>query len=118
MDFALLPSDTGGGADADADNHKYCYGSGFLKQDRAINAEDLRGFKMPKTSSCGEGSLRISNTCNLSSPEMLSFSSPNPQPLTLPYHHYSSNAFARNAGTNHIFYFIFLHVMLGFWEEI
>ncbi|KAL1564713.1 growth-regulating factor 7-like [Salvia divinorum] len=96
MDFALLPSDTTAGAD----KQKYPYRFGFLEQDRAINDEDLRGFKMPKTSSCGEGSLHRSNGCNLSSLEMLSFSSPNPPPLTLPYYHYSSNAFARNAGIN------------------
>ncbi|XP_057776530.1 growth-regulating factor 2-like [Salvia miltiorrhiza] len=106
MDFALLASDTNllQNANADADKQK-CYGFGFLKQDRAINEEDFREFKMAKTSSCGEGALRYpphrSNGCSLSSPQahhqMLSFSSPNSQP----YYHYSSNAFARiNAGIN------------------
>ncbi|XP_042008508.1 growth-regulating factor 1-like isoform X1 [Salvia splendens] len=98
MDFALLPSDTAFSLqNGDADKPKYCHGFGFLKQDRAINEDNLREFKMSKNSSCGEGSLQRSNGCGLSSAEMLSFSSPNPQPLTLPYYHYSSNAFARNA---------------------
>ncbi|KAH6781151.1 hypothetical protein C2S52_012388 [Perilla frutescens var. hirtella] len=117
MDFGLLASDNNllssdngeNAADADVNKQKCCYGFGFLKQERAMNEEDFREFKMAKTSSsCGEGVLRYplqrSNGCILSAEghqQMLSFSSPNsqqPTALQPNYYHYTSNAFARNTG--------------------
>ncbi|KAL0368920.1 UNVERIFIED_CONTAM: Growth-regulating factor 6 [Sesamum calycinum] len=80
------------------------YGSGFLKQERAINEDDFRDFKVAKTSSCGETLMKIplqrSNTTSLSEghQQMLSFSSPTSQTVTFPYYHPTSTGFSRNTG--------------------
>ncbi|KAI3460131.1 hypothetical protein Pfo_016794 [Paulownia fortunei] len=88
---------------AEANKQKW-YGFGFLKQERAINEDDFRDFKVAKTSSSGEAMLKIplqrSNSSNLTEghQQMLSFSSPNSQTVTLPYYHHTSSAFGRNTG--------------------
>ncbi|KAL0322976.1 UNVERIFIED_CONTAM: Growth-regulating factor 6 [Sesamum angustifolium] len=78
------------------------YGSGFLKQERAINGDDFRDFKVAKTSSCGETLMKIplqrSNTTSLSEghQQMLSFSSPTSQTVTFPYYHPTSTGFRKH----------------------
>ncbi|KAL0432601.1 UNVERIFIED_CONTAM: Growth-regulating factor 6 [Sesamum latifolium] len=80
------------------------YGSGFLKQERAINEDDFRDFKVAKTSPCGETLMKIplqrSNTTSLSEghQQMLSFSSPTSQTVTFPYYHPTSTGFSRTTG--------------------
>ncbi|CAA2971262.1 growth-regulating factor 1-like isoform X2 [Olea europaea var. sylvestris] len=87
--------------------HK-CYGSGFFKQERragTTSEDEYREFKLAKTASSEAMLLqeRIpllrSNSSNLSEgQQMLSFSSPNSQTLTLPYCQQTSSSFNRNTG--------------------
>ncbi|CAI9777200.1 unnamed protein product [Fraxinus pennsylvanica] len=83
------------------------YGSGFFKQERpgTTNEDEYREFKLAKTASSEAMLLqeRIpllrSNSNNLSEgQQMLSFSSPNSQTLTLPYCQQTSSSFNRNTG--------------------
>ncbi|KAI3465232.1 hypothetical protein Pfo_021895 [Paulownia fortunei] len=99
---------------ADVNKHRL-YGSGFLRQESTVDEDDLRGFKVAKTSSCGEAVTKIPlQGCNNSSSlteahqQMLSFSSPNSQmlcfsshnsqPVALPFYHHTSSAISRSTG--------------------
>lgn len=99
--------------DADVNKHRL-YGSGFLKQESTVDEDDLRGFKVAKTSSCGEAMTKIPlQGCNNGSSlteahqQMLSFSSPNTQMLSFsshnsqpvfPIYHHTSSAISRSSG--------------------
>ncbi|KAK6130758.1 hypothetical protein DH2020_035498 [Rehmannia glutinosa] len=101
MDFGLVgldnlsntstaPPNNGLDNGAEANDKQKWYGFGVLKQERAINEDDFRDFKMAKT-------LQRSNSSSLSTEghqQMLSFSSHNP----LPYYHHTSSGFGRNTG--------------------
>ena len=115
---------------SDAETKQKWYGSGFLKQERSAGTttaaaaaaaaaeDDLRDLKVAKISpddfSASKAMLfqqrtpllRSNSSCSNLFPEgsgqqqMLSFSSPNPQSVTLPYyHHPSSVVYSRTTGT-------------------
>ncbi|CAI9115985.1 OLC1v1017021C2 [Oldenlandia corymbosa var. corymbosa] len=108
MDFGLISLDNGGlmcsgtttttttttfsaTSDAAEAAKSKLYGSGFLKQERSWTGteDDLRDLKVGRISASSSGQ------------QMLSFSSPNSQTVTLPYYHPSSIAYSRNvAGLN------------------
>lgn len=79
------------------------YGFGGEKQERAVNEDEVRDFKMAKTSSsCSETMLRFPvqrYNGGEGHQQMLSFSSPYSQPLNLPYY---PHAFARSNSGNYL----------------
>lgn len=115
----LMCSETGGFPPSslvysDAETKHKWYGSGFLKQERSWTGaeDDSRDLKVGKIGADDfsaskamlpqqRAALMRSNSNNFlpEGQQMLSFSSPNSQTVTLPYYHPSSIAFARNAGT-------------------
>ncbi|KAA8528439.1 hypothetical protein F0562_035794 [Nyssa sinensis] len=117
MDFGavgldgLMGSDTGFAASlaSDPDTKQKLYGSGFLKQERSGTTEDdWRSLKVAKTDDFSASKamllqqrsplLRSNNSILSDGQQMLSFSSPNSQTVTLPYYHYTSNSCSRNTG--------------------
>ncbi|XP_073276736.1 growth-regulating factor 1-like [Primulina huaijiensis] len=74
---------------AESKKLKWC-GSGFVKQERTLNEDVFREFKLNETSNSGnffEGQQ-----------QMLSFSSPNSQAVTWPYLQSISSPFSKNTG--------------------
>ncbi|KAK6130793.1 hypothetical protein DH2020_035458 [Rehmannia glutinosa] len=108
MDFGLVgldnlsntstaPPNNGLDNGAEANDKQKWYGFGVLKQERAINEDDFRDFKMAKICSGGEQMLKIPSL-QRSNQQMLSFSSHNPETVALPYYHHTSSGFGRNTG--------------------